>query len=525
MNKKWLKKISGAILAVAMVAATAVTAFAAEEPGLPDMTRTDGSITVHKYASASSSQVPGDGLQITDPSGLGTALDNVGFTLWQVDSSYEVTAATTVDEAKANATSLGEVLTEGGVAEWTNLAMGYYVLEETPPPTPNEKYEPAAPAIITLPMGITSTGRGWNYNVHVYPKNVKTDDITKEVVAAAAQYNVGDTVSWKIDAKIKANLVANAVYGSMTVTDVLDARLTYTEDSDVVTAMGGKSAPLALARGVDYTVDTSIVVNPSDEMASSVVTWALTEAGMDKVAADGSTSLSISFDTVVNINAQDGTPPGSPSITNGASVAWDNVTDNGDGTSTVDPVTPAEIAEEDKASIDLAGIEIIKVDSQDTTILLNGAEFKIALTEAQAQSGDFLKRGANDTEDIVIITGDNPSTTDSESGWAMFTGLPLAADHDTNGTTFYLVETKAPSGYVLRQSIVQVTIAAGSKKVTTEVLNQKIGDPPLDEDRPTFQLPATGGIGTTLFIIVGVALMAGAVILLVKSRKKNKGNQ
>ena len=35
-----------------------------------------------------------------------------------------------------------------------------------------------------------------------------------------------------------------------------------------------------------------------------------------------------------------------------------------------------------------------------------------------------------------------------------------------------------------------------------------------------FQLPTTGGSGTVIFTVIGIALMAGAVIVLAVSRKK-----
>ena len=38
------------------------------------------------------------------------------------------------------------------------------------------------------------------------------------------------------------------------------------------------------------------------------------------------------------------------------------------------------------------------------------------------------------------------------------------------------------------------------------------------------QLPITGGTGTVIFTVVGIALMVGAVVLLVVSRKKSKAN-
>ena len=40
------------------------------------------------------------------------------------------------------------------------------------------------------------------------------------------------------------------------------------------------------------------------------------------------------------------------------------------------------------------------------------------------------------------------------------------------------------------------------------------------ENTSGIQLPITGGTGTVIFTIIGIALMAGAVVLFVVSRKK-----
>ena len=40
-----------------------------------------------------------------------------------------------------------------------------------------------------------------------------------------------------------------------------------------------------------------------------------------------------------------------------------------------------------------------------------------------------------------------------------------------------------------------------------------------------FKLPITGGTGTVIFTVVGIALMVGAVVLLVLSRKKSKAKE
>ena len=69
--------------------------------------------------------------------------------------------------------------------------------------------------------------------------------------------------------------------------------------------------------------------------------------------------------------------------------------------------------------------------------------------------------------------------------------------------TYYLKETKAPDGYVMQDGYISVTF-----DTTVTVKNTK-GE----------ELPETGGMGTTLFYIVGGLMVAGAAILLVTKKR------
>lgn len=444
---------------------------------------------------------PGTGLELSalQEAALGIPLSDVGFTLYKVNDAYTVTSVTTTAQALSNATIIDEQMTDAnGEAKWSNLELGYYVLRETTPPVGG--FAPAEDAIITMPLGITSSGVGWNHDIHVYPKNVRTGDISKEVANAQASYKVGDTVSWKIFAKIKDTLFLSGSYGAMEITDVLDERLDFTANSDVVLAHGGTPPDLALVRGTDYTVTPT----------GNTIVWALTNAGMEKVTTAGATTVSIVFDAAINAKATDGSA-GLPTIANGGSMSWKNHDNSVSGTPVID--------ETQKPKIALSGIVINKVDSITQSTMLDGAKFKIADSISNARNGDYIKRGADSTVDIEITTGNNPSTLATEKGWAMITGLPLNASSDTK---YYLVEVQAPTGYVLRRNMVEVTIAQGSQLITAVILNQKIGSPPLTEESPTFVLPYTGGIGTILFTGVGIGLIMVAFVVFYRTRKKSK---
>ena len=102
-------------------------------------------------------------------------------------------------------------------------------------------------------------------------------------------------------------------------------------------------------------------------------------------------------------------------------------------------------------------------------------------------------------------------TTD-DSGAATF------AKYEANGTNYdyYLVETQAPSGYNILDNAVKVNFTDAEVEATAGVYTVKV------PNSSGIQLPITGGTGTVIFTIIGIALMVGAVVLFVVSRKKAK---
>uniref|UniRef100_UPI004025EAF1 SpaH/EbpB family LPXTG-anchored major pilin n=1 Tax=Faecousia sp. TaxID=2952921 RepID=UPI004025EAF1 len=143
-------------------------------------------------------------------------------------------------------------------------------------------------------------------------------------------------------------------------------------------------------------------------------------------------------------------------------------------------------------SRDAAGTQVIKL------VKVNDTTYRLALpTET-------------DTADDTITTG--------ETGELVINGL---ADG-----TYYLTETKAPRGYNLLREPVNVTIghkdANGKLTETSFVADQTETDTSgvvKVENNAGAELPSTGGIGTTVFYVLGSAMALGAVILLVTKKR------
>ncbi|HIY28587.1 MAG TPA: isopeptide-forming domain-containing fimbrial protein, partial [Firmicutes bacterium] len=102
-------------------------------------------------------------------------------------------------------------------------------------------------------------------------------------------------------------------------------------------------------------------------------------------------------------------------------------------------------------------------------------------------------------EDCTVVV--DTATSDND-GYATFTGLDAG--------TYYLKETAAPEGYVKSDKALEVTI---TEDVADNTVSVSFANSPI---------PHTGGMGTTLFSIVGGVLIAMAGTIFVISRRKRR---
>lgn len=185
---KFRKMLAGVLSAAMVLSTMTVTAFA-EDTKMPtiDTTKT-GSITIHKYEYNEKGGNTGTGEE-TDvaPEGA-TPLQGAGFTIYKVADvgdlakyynanpeslpsvNYYLTDGK-IDTSKVKKTETEVKTDTNGIAEFKDLALGFYVVVETT--TPDKVTDPVDPFIVSVPM-TTKDGDNWLYDVHVYPKNKTT---------------------------------------------------------------------------------------------------------------------------------------------------------------------------------------------------------------------------------------------------------------------------------------------------------------------------------------------------------------
>lgn len=190
---KFRKMLAGVLSAAMVLSTMTVTAFAettTTTPATIDTTKT-GSITIHKYEYNGPSGKTGTG-EAKDEGNVPSdakALKGAGFTIYKVADVNDLTnyystnpenlplVSKYVENGQIKSTyssnKVGEEKkTNGeGIAEFKDLALGFYVVVETT--TPDKVTDPVDPFIVSVPM-TTKDGDNWLYDVHVYPKNKTT---------------------------------------------------------------------------------------------------------------------------------------------------------------------------------------------------------------------------------------------------------------------------------------------------------------------------------------------------------------
>ena len=500
MKKLWKKLL--AVTTAVMMAITLLPAMANAESTITDP-QAKGSLTINKTTNKKDAdgKYPGlGGAEFTIYKVASLELGTNGkYKSWKLTTDFArlrltpdtLGSISTADlEAKANeakkiaadltgqsqTTADGTGETRKGEATFSNLELGYYLVVETKTPS---KYVASKPFFVSIPETVTTAdGSTWNYNVSVSPKNQGIPDTDK--VPDKKTVGVGDEVTYTITGPTVPNY--DEAYNETTlkyeITDTLSTGLTFAKDkADLKVYTTDVNSPLVEDR--DYTFEYDSTAN---KITISLI--------LSKIRDLKGEAIHVKYTVTVNENAV----VGSDGTINKAEVEYTN---NPDGTT-----------DGSKKEVKVYSFKIKINKKKDNGSPLKGATFGLYRDAACA---DKIAE-ATSSDDGVINFGD---------------ASKLAAG------TYYLKELQAPSGYSALTSVVKVVISTATPNDNTtydfkysmnEGEENNVGEDgviSLDiTNNKGFNLPATGGMGTYLFTIGGLVIMAGAALLLIASKKR-----
>ena len=168
---------------------------------------------------------------------------------------------------------------------------------------------------------------------------------------------------------------------------------------------------------------------------------------------------------------------------------------------------------EDKETVYSAKVVINKYVKGSDTEKLADAEF-VLYKEVKTDGSNTTTKSYykwNETDKKVEWTTDKAQATvkiTNDKGAASFDGL--------KDGTYYLEEIKAPAGYNLLKGPVPVTVN-GANATTADLSSLTVTGNV--ENSSGAELPETGGMGTTIFYVLGSVLILAAVVLLVTRKR------
>lgn len=338
--------------------------------------------------------------------------------------------------------------------------------------------------------------------VTITEKN-KIPDIIKEVqedstgkYGATNDAEIGQTVKYQSTISLKQSATQTDKY---VMHDTMTEGLTYGEVESVTA--DGKT----LVEGTDYTVTAPAADGDSFDLS-------LTKAYLQAVTADQ--SIVVSYNAVVNAKAVIG---GKGNI-NKVYLEYNN------GVTTEDHSTTTYVYNfdlfkyaEGKADTALADAHFSFFRNEDYIYdaTKTAAENLAANTPVKfvLESGVYRVATPAEINNTSVTKVTDIVTT--AAGAIKISGL--------DADTYHLIETKAPAGYNLLTKDVTVLITRGSdangewgvSKDGTKTADKQVKV----ENSTGALLPTTGGIGTTIFYVIGAILILGAAVALIVKRR------
>lgn len=311
-----------------------------------------------------------------------------------------------------------------------------------------------------------------NPTVTIHDKN----DMPFEKVADKTNADVGQTVNYTVTGKVPDYTGFNAY--TYKVADTMSEGLTFKKDVKVTVG------------GADVSTACTVAYDANGNANSFTVTIPVMDY---KIGAE----IKVTYSAVVNENAI------AVVSKNNAKLIYSNDPTT-DSTNESEPVI---------VNVYTSKIVIDKFETGKKTTKLPNAKF-VLYKEVTTDAGTSLVYYKWNTDKKVEWVTDMVAATvmtTNDQGEATFGGL---ADG-----TYHLVETEAPAGYNPLTAPVEVKVAGSSADITKLSVTAEV------ENKTGTTLPTTGGMGTTIFYVLGAVLVVGAGVLLVTKKRMSDANR
>jgi len=405
-----------------------------------------------------------------------------------IDAKYDMLGSTgivgSMDSSSANVTS-GPVQ---GQVSFRNMPVGLYLVQEVTEPG---GVTPSDPFLVSIPTANASAqldgSDTWLYDVYVYPKN-SLITVSKTV---KDNYFMSDGMTYTIKTSVPANFAVEDSW--FQIRDSIEGCATIDEAH------------------IDITVGNNIQIFRSEySFTNNVIIF--NTAGLHKLATNRRRQITITMPATVQPDGGAGCTTVGGEIVNTAYVCANSGCHIG---SLTEPTASLPIITQ------YGEIDISKTDKTASSIVLSGAEFTLYKGNAANTGPDIDSPICPTNESTCVWTSDSDGTVS-------ITGLRYS--NLMNGVTatqdpgYWLVETKAPAGYLIDDIGKQVyvndeTTKSGTESVPADFTDTKITTP---------VLPQTGGfVSVTAFAsyIIGAALLGSLVLLVVRRKRQQEEAQ
>ncbi len=446
----------------------------------------------------------------------------------------------------------------GSETTFTGLTPGYYLVKDQDGSLTGTNVPYTLYAVMVVNDTLTFSPKG-----EIPTPDKKIVEGTDKVETNEA--SIGDEVNYEITGTMPSNIADYKTY-FYKFTDTLSKGLTYKDESIKVTVNGVDVTKYFYknAGTYDETTGTEIVVSIKDVKALSL----LTNPNVGEITAD--TKVVLTYTATLNENAVIA-GAGNP---NDVKLTYSNDPNHSGDGSTEPPENPDEpkpehptgespkkevvtytteltILKTDEENQFLPGVEFtLTGNGVNVVMVTTGETFEVAAdgTYWKLTDGTYTKTAPTIADDETDNSADYDSTetkykrvtsivakgtgkgTD-DNGDAVDTEVVGTVDEEGKVTfsglgagEYTITETKTLPGYNTIEPIkFTLTFDKDTKKFISDNREVTVGDDNMLDTSIVNQkgslLPSTGGIGTTIFYVVGAILVIGAGILLVAKKR------